>query len=128
MRTDGFVLLSMIFLHIVDDFVMQQTLAKMKQKAWWRKQEEYSDMYKYDWLVALLAHAFEWTFMIMLPIALNYGAPLDLGFYLVFGGNLIVHAITDHCKANRKTIPLVVDQAIHLGQIIATYVAFVSAL
>lgn len=32
-----FVLLSMIFLHIVDDYYLQGILVSMKQKSWWEE-------------------------------------------------------------------------------------------
>lgn len=53
-----FVLLAMIFCHIIDDYVLQTLgpLATMKQKKWW--EENYPQkMYKYDYLVALLMHS-----------------------------------------------------------------------
>lgn len=65
---DAIVLLGMIFCHIVDDFYLQGILAQIKQKNWWK--ENYPDqMYRQDYLVALMLHSFSWTFMIHLPLA-----------------------------------------------------------
>ncbi len=47
-----FVLLSMIFLHIVDDYYLQGILASMKQKSWWEENAP-QRLYKYDYIVAL---------------------------------------------------------------------------
>ena len=76
------VLLFMIFFHIIDDWVLQGKLGQMKQKSWWREHPEYKDMYKYDYLVALLTHSFSWTFMIMLPVAYILSWHVSLKFLL----------------------------------------------
>ena len=120
-----FVLLAMIFLHIVDDFKLQQgLLCNLKQKGWWKNQSEYKDMYKYDYIPALILHAFSWTFMIMLPVALKLN--FDLGWlFLLYPVNTIIHGITDHLKANLLKINLVVDQTVHILQIVLTWVLVV---
>ena len=117
-------LLFMIFFHILDDWVLQGKLGLMKQKSWWRAQSEYKDMYKYDYIVALITHAFSWTFMIMLPIAYILNWQISIGFVIAFLVNLFMHAIVDDLKANRKKINLIVDQAIHIIQIVATFCFF----
>ena len=61
------VFLSMIFLHIVDDFKFQGILANMKQESWWKKNYP-NKRYKYDYIISLLIHAFSWDFMIHIPI------------------------------------------------------------
>jgi len=79
-----FILLSMIFLHIIDDYKLQQgVLANLKQKKWWKEQKEYKWMYKYDYIPALLNHAFSWTFMIMLPIAIVLRFDMEYGYMLM---------------------------------------------
>ena len=66
-----FILLAMIFLHIVDDYKLQQgVLANLKQKSWWQNQISYKKLYEYDYIPALILHGFSWAFMIMLPIAI----------------------------------------------------------
>ncbi len=45
-----FILLCMIFFHILDDFHLQGWLANAKQKQWW-KDNAPDNMYKYDYLV-----------------------------------------------------------------------------
>ena len=40
----------------------------------------------------------------------------------VFIGNTIIHAVVDNLKANKLKINLVVDQSIHILQIIITYI------
>ena len=47
----------MILLHVIDDFHLQGILASMKQKEWWKKQEGYKDLYKDDYITALMIHS-----------------------------------------------------------------------
>ena len=114
------IILTMIFFHIVDDYRLQGILASMKQKKWWKQQEQYNDKYKYDYIVALLMHSFSWTFMIMLPIAFYYGFRLSVPFIVIFVLNVAIHCIVDDLKANKLKINLVLDQTIHIIQIIIT--------
>ena len=109
--------LIMIFLHIVDDYYLQAqgVLGNLKQKEWWEK--NYPDKkYSFDYLVGLFMHAFSWTFMIMLPAMLNGYFPIWL-----FGLNVIIHATVDDLKANKKSINLLIDQTIHIIQILFTW-------
>lgn len=117
-----FIVLMMVFCHIVDDYFLQGILASLKQKEWWKKQEQYKDLYKYDYIVALLMHSFSWTFMIMLPIALINSFEIGAIFLIVFVLNVITHAIVDDLKANKFKINLIIDQTIHLIQIVITAV------
>lgn len=117
------ILLTMIFLHIVDDYYLQGILANMKQRAWW-KENAPDPLYKHDYIVALIEHAFSWTFMIMLPVGI-YTIFYDKSIIMIiimFLINWIIHSIVDHLKANIKVINLVTDQLIHILQIIITWV------
>lgn len=117
-----FILFVMIFAHIVDDYYLQGILASLKQKTWWENQKNYKSMYKYDYIVALIMHAFSWSFMVSLPI-------LYLGFTkwiaVAIISNTIIHGIVDDLKANKGKINLIVDQSIHIVQIIITWILFV---
>ena len=62
----AFVFLWMIFFHIVDDYYLQGWLASAKQKSYW-EQNAPDEMYKKDYIWALIMHSFSWAFMIMLP-------------------------------------------------------------
>lgn len=119
-----FMLLLMIFLHIVDDYYLQGILASMKQCGWWEKNAP-DRKYKYDFIVALLMHAFSWTFMVMLPITitllLNPVAAALPVFIMVFFINWGIHMAIDHLKANVKVLNLVQDQTIHIIQIVLTW-------
>lgn len=120
-----FVLLSMIFLHIIDDFKLQQgVLANLKQKQWWKEQREYKDLYKYDYIPALIEHSFSWSFMIMLPIAIFLKFDIDW-WVIAYVVNMAIHAFVDNLKANAFKINLVTDQAIHVAQIVITWVVFI---
>ena len=115
------IFLFMIFFHIVDDYYLQGILANMKQREWWAENSpEY--LYKYDWIIALIMHAFSWTFMIMLPIFYNVGFVLSPFLLVMFGLNVIIHGITDHLKANELKINLIEDQLIHISQIGLTFI------
>ena len=119
-----FVLLSMIFLHIIDDYKLQGILASMKQKTWWKEQKGYKSLYKYDYIPALIEHSFSWTFMIMLPIAISL--KFDIGWWAIaYIANMIVHAFVDDLKANKFKINLVIDQSIHIVQIVVTWLIFI---
>lgn len=119
-----FILLSMMFLHIIDDYKLQGILASMKQKKWWQEQKEYKALYKHDYIMALIEHSFSWTFMIMLPIAI--ALKFNIGWWaLAYIVNIIIHALVDDLKANKFKINLVIDQLIHIVQIIVTWAVFI---
>jgi len=115
-----FVLFAMIFSHIVDDYYLQGILANMKQRKWWEENAP-DKMYRHDYIVALIAHAFSWSFMITIPTLLvsnNY--PIMCVFIII---NTIIHAYVDHQKANKRCINLIVDQLCHIIQIIGLWAA-----
>ena len=113
------ILLTMIFLHIVDDYYLQGILAQMKQKKFWKEQAP-DEKYKHDYIWALIMHAFSWAFMIMLPLTFVTAAgPL---FYVVFAANVAIHAYVDHMKANQFKINLWQDQLAHMVQIVLTFI------
>lgn len=117
-----FILFVMIFAHIVDDYYLQGILASLKQKSWWENQKSYKPMYKYDYIVALIMHAFSWSFMISLPI-LYFGFTKWIAVAIIL--NTIIHGIVDDLKANKHKINLIVDQSIHIVQIVVTWVLLV---
>ena len=124
MNKEFFILLSMIFLHIIDDYKLQGILANMKQKAWWKEQIGYKELYKYDYIVALIEHSFSWTFMVMLPIVISLRS--DIGLLIVaYVVNIAIHATVDTLKANALKINLVTDQLIHILQIVVTWLVFI---
>lgn len=118
-----FILFVMIFAHIVDDYYLQGILASLKQKSWWEKQENYKPLYKYDYIVALIMHAFSWSFMISLPI-LYLGFTKWIVVEIIL--NTIIHGIVDDLKANKGKINLIVDQSIHIVQILITWILLVA--
>lgn len=114
-----FIILLMIFCHIVDDYYLQGWLASAKQKKYWEENAP-AKLYRFDYIWALIMHSFSWAFMIMLPIALTMSFQINVLFIVVFVANMMVHAITDNEKANRFTINLWIDQIVHLSQIAMT--------
>lgn len=121
------VLIIMLFLHIVDDYYLQGPLAKFKQKAWW--EENYPDeLYRNDYIISLITHAFSWTFVVMIPILVKMIVFADYSYYnryvFCFILNWVIHSVIDHLKANVKIINLVTDQIAHVIQIIFTWAMF----
>ncbi len=125
-----FVLLtSMFFLHIVDDFYLQGILAKLKQRKFWEENAP-QKLYKYDYITALIIHAFSWCFMVHIPLfvwafinCIEYPSYMLI---LTFVCNTIIHAYIDNLKANKLKINLVTDQTIHFMQIILTFFIYMA--
>ena len=114
-----FIVLLMIFFHIVDDHYLQGWLASAKQKKYWQENAP-EFLYKYDYIWALIMHSFSWSFMIMLPIAYIQHFNISLLFLIMFSVNLVIHALVDDLKANKRKINLWADQLIHIWQIVFT--------
>lgn len=117
------ILLSMIFCHIFDDYYLQGWLSQAKQKKYW--EENFNNkLYKYDYIVALFMHSFSWSFMIILPCIIYglFNNNLDI-IYTIFG-NAFCHMIVDDAKANKGKINLLIDQSIHIAQILLTFIIF----
>lgn len=120
-----FILFSMIFCHIIADFHIQNSfMAKFKQKEEWKG---YGKEYLRDWIPVLAVHAFSWSFFTFLPL-LYYVYTKDITFNIwifevVIGA--IVHGIVDDQKCNRFNINLIVDQLIHILQIICAFVGVI---
>lgn len=120
-----FVLVAMLFMHVLDDYGLQsRCLAFLKQRDYWQK-EAPEEKYKYDYIVALFMHGLSWAFMIMLPIAFALNFNIGFGFIFMFVLNTFMHAWIDDLKANKKVINLWVDQACHMIQIASTFILFV---
>lgn len=116
-----FILLTMVFCHIVDDYYLQGWLASAKQRKWW-KDNAPDKLYRYDYIAALIMHSLSWSFMIMLPIAILQSFNVTLWFFIAFVINAAVHAVTDHTKANLLKINLITDQSVHMAQILLTFI------
>lgn len=114
----------MIFCHIVDDYYLQGWLASAKQKTWW-EQNVPDKMYKHDYIVALFMHSFSWTFMMMLVPIIYTCTFSGIWNPLLFIANVMVHMFVDNLKANEMKINLIQDQAIHLLQILWTWICMI---
>lgn len=121
-------LIGMLFCHIVDDYYLQGFLASAKQKSWWEKNNP-NPLYKNDYIIALIEHAFSWTTMINIPIAIYvYFMRIQINpivFVTLFIINWVIHIIVDNEKANLLNINLIHDQLIHITQIILTWLIYV---
>lgn len=120
-----FIILFMLFMHVFDDYVLQGCLANLKQKSFWGKNAP-QEKYRHDYIAALFAHSLSWSFCIMLPVAILFGFNVGVMFLVMFIVNMIIHAMVDNLKANALKINLIVDQMIHVGQILVTYFVLTS--
>jgi len=130
-----FVLLSMLFLHIIAEYNLQGYLEKRKCKTWYddsvyytiglTKHQYYESKYRYDYLMALFLHSFRWTFMIMLPLTIHIVISGGMWYPLCYVTNTVVYMIVDNEKTNKHTLSLIQKQTIHLIQILSTWIAFV---
>ena len=112
-------ILCMIFCHIIDDYYLQGILASMKQRSWWEKNAP-KEIYRHDYIMALIMHSISWSFMIMLPILINFGFNPPNAFIILWAMNSVIHGVIDDLKANKLKINLIQDQSIHLLQIFFT--------
>lgn len=123
-------LILLLFLHSFADYHLQGILAEMKQKNWWIEQvdEKSRNFYKDDYKVALFTHAFEWSFVVSIPIFLyaicNGDAITDSAYLIVLCANTGLHYVIDDAKANKKVINLVIDQSLHAFQILLFWIAW----
>ena len=114
-----FIVLCMLFCHVIADYNLQGWLASAKQKSYWEKNAP-DEMYEHDYICALVMHSFSWTFMIMLPLTYAVGFKVNSFLLLLFVSNVLIHAIIDDLKANKQAINLWYDQLIHICQIAMT--------
>ena len=127
------ILIEMIFLHFFADYHLQGILSCMKKRDWWKqeltKSEYVSGKYKKDYLQALYAHSFEWSFIVQLPLLvrlynLNFSITATITYIVLFLINTLWHFIVDNEKANEHTINLNQDQQLHSIQIFITFIAW----
>lgn len=114
------VLLCMWYLHLIDDYVLQGILAKLKQRDFWTP---YGKKYQADYGIALLEHGFMNAFLVHIPIYiwLCKNEPTLFASIFLFG---ILHAIIDDWKANDKRLNLLQDQILHILLILLWWVMF----
>lgn len=123
-------LMMMVTLHVFADFHLQGILADLKQQGWWeeqkckfmKKMEDHGDgvdwIYDRDYAAALWLHAFEWSFIICIPLMWFVGMNW-VGAVIVLL-NTVLHAYIDDLKCNLMEINLVTDQCCHLMQLLCT--------
>lgn len=92
----------------------------MKQKSWWEENAP-DRLYDHDYYVALIIHSFSWAFMINIPVFIYFKFDPPAIVYTCFKSNLCIHFLVDNLKANLKYINLIVDQTLHLLQIVLTF-------
>ncbi len=127
-------LFGMLFMHVIEDFHLQGILASMKQRDWWKNEVEKNGRdfeqspYRYDYLVALFMHAFEWTACVLIvPVVMGMWRHMAVVLVLELIDTPI-HAYVDHLKANRRQINLADDQCMHLVQIFCMWIVCVVSM
>lgn len=125
------ILFIMIFCHLIDDYKLQGILANMKQRQWW-KENANKYLYRNDYKMALIEHAFSWSFMITLPFLvisfIQNNSFLMILLIISYFINTAIHAFIDNLKANKYVINLVEDQFAHLIQIICTWIILMAVV
>jgi len=125
------ILFIMIFCHLIDDYKLQGILANMKQRQWW-KENANKYLYRNDYKMALIEHAFSWSFMITLPFLvisfIQNNSFLMILLVISYFINTAIHAFIDNLKANKYVINLVEDQFAHLVQIICTWIILMAVI
>ena len=121
------ILFLMLFLHIIDDFVLQpQCLSNLKQRMWWisecNKQNLNIKNYDNDYITAMFIHALSWSIIIHIPLFFIVESDMCLVFSV--GLNMLIHAFVDDMKANANILNLTQDQIVHFLQIIITFICF----
>ena len=113
-----FILIVMVFCHTVADYNLQGWLASAKQKSYWEENAS-ENMYRYDYIMALIMHSISWSSMIMFPLMIYqlYTANSLIMTFIIFIANIFLHAHIDNMKAKGRQINLVQDQLIHLVSI-----------
>lgn len=120
-----YVFLAMVFFHIIDDYFIQSAwLANGKQRSWWEKNAP-DPMYRKDYLAALFAHAFSWSFMVHIPVAIYLNFDISRAFIISILVNWIIHDLVDDIKANWKKINLIQDQLLHIAQLMITWAVLI---
>ena len=124
------ILLLMLWLHVFADFHLQGILASMKQKDWWNAQST-DPLYRNDYKISLVVHAFDWAFIVLLPIFVSLWGDMNditprliargIVYILLLVGNACIHYGIDDIKANAKSINLLDDQFAHMIQIVLTW-------
>lgn len=122
---NGILLLLIIFLHVFADFNMQGIMAQMKSKDYWKK---YDKKYQFDYVMPLIGHSFQWSFMVNLPmtIAAIYTEAdcLEMFVCMSIVFNTILHTIIDTWKANDHKTTLIKDQFYHTLQLILLWAVY----
>ncbi len=125
------ILFIMIFCHLIDDYKLQGILANMKQQKWWKENAD-KDLYRNDYKMALIEHAFSWSFTTTLPFLIiafiQNNSLLVILLIVNYVINTAIHAFVDDLKANKFKINLVEDQLAHLLQIICTWNILITAI
>ena len=125
------ILFIMIFCHLIDDYKLQGILANMKQRKWWKENAD-KYLYRNDYKMALIEHAFSWSFTTTLPFLviafIQNNSLLAILLIINYIINTAIHAFIDNLKANKFKINLVEDQLAHLLQIICTWIILMAAI
>ena len=117
------------FCNLMEVYHIQGCLKEQRTKKWWQSKVKNSEDKNEEadnngWIPCLIAHALEWCFISMIPLAIygysRFGFENEFWWYwiAVFVFNTIVHYVIDIFKTHYDRITWSVDQALHCLQII----------
>lgn len=139
-------ILATFILHLYYDW-NQGPVAEYKCKQWWidhnlidddKAVDRKKSIYDHDYECALSAHAWLWSFLIVLPGTIwwyklglfNYGIDetigITAGVLALAWVNALIHKHVDDAKANIGEFNLWTDQIIHVIQVVLTIALFIA--
>lgn len=117
------------FTNLMEVYHIQGCLKEQRTKKWWENKykpindTKWTD--KNSWIPCLIAHAFEWTFCSIIPLAVYGYAKFGFvnnvfwwAFIITFFANVILHYVIDVLRTHFEKITWSVDQLLHCIQIV----------
>ena len=127
------------FTNLMEVYHIQGCLKEQRTQKWWEDglnklhgctniREKNPAAWKYEknsWIPCLIAHAFEWAFLSILPLAVYGYCKFGFSntafwwtFIFTFFGNVILHYVIDILRTHVRKITWFVDQLLHCFQVI----------
>lgn len=114
-------LTSMLFFHIVADFIDWGSLKKKMQESWWDEDE---DRVNCEYITALACHSFVSSFLIHVPAIISiiggYRVIAMDRYVLSFCINCLIYGFINNKTVNKKNICLGQKEFIHIIQVVVT--------
>lgn len=120
------------FTNLMEVYHIQGCLKEQRTKKWWENKfmninnQNGKPLESNSWIPCLIAHAFEWCFLSVLPLAVygykKFGFENENFWWWFIGmfiANTVIHYVIDVFKTHYEKITWSVDQALHCIQIVA---------